>query len=453
MESGKNHDNGLEIIARWESFSEEEKIMAIRDLAGSGPELAIAPVLSGITSSRFAVRNEAKKGLELIRSQVNGFFTDPEQKERVLRGMKTSTSVCYRIYARVRPEMPPGELGYFFKLLLEFEGKGPYFAYMLVYKGIMSPDAMEQTMAGLSDFKRLALIDQYLQAPPGVRFKFGFSFIRLLKSITQREAVIRFYAALFDRQQDADPLLNNISPDLRDTNKIKAVELQSPSPEIKIQGLKALAMLSTEISPDLLMDILSKEKRLKVRSAVYEIIENSSMGVYADLFYPVLEIFYNCGKDEAFKAFKALVVSGKLPLYALLEMVRKTYPSLMPVIYNEISSLSRISFFIIQDIALNKDKYLNVNIDVNLACIFGMIKKRPERVVRILKKYDNIARDPLREEVTGFIEKTKDLLSKEKQSIETEFDSIIQGIRQEPGKNAGIIRSFFRGTIEKNWKC
>jgi len=121
----------------------------------------------------------------------------------------------------------------------------------------------------------------------------------------------------------------------------------------------------------------------------------------------------------------------------------------MPVICNEISSLSRISFFFIQDIALNKEKYSNANIDVNLACVFGMIKKRPERIVRILKKYDNIAKDHIREEVTGFIEKTKDLLSKEKQSIETESDAIIQGIKQEPEKHTGIFKSLFRGSIEK----
>ena len=220
---------------------------------------------------------------------------------------------------------------------------------MIVYKGIISLEVMEQPMNSISDFRCLALVDQYLQASPSVRLKFGFSFIRLLRSIKQREAVIQFYAGLFDRQQDGDPFLNNISLDLRDPEKIKAIELRSQSPELKIKGLKALAMLSTKISSDLLVDILTTEEVLKVRWVIYEMIENSSMGVYADLFYPVLEIFYKCDKEEAFKAFKALVVSGKLPLYTLLERVRESYPSLMPIINNEISSLSRISFFIIQD--------------------------------------------------------------------------------------------------------
>jgi adenylate cyclase class 1 len=449
MESGKKQHNDPDIMIKWNTFSEEEKIMAIRDSAELDPEIAINPAFSGITSYHFAVRNEAKKALEGIRSQINTLLTDVENREHYLKGMKASASVCYRIYALIRPDMPQNEIGYFFKLLLEFQGKGPYFAYMVLYKGVLHLDAMEQTMNGVSDFRRLALVDQYLQASPSIRLKFGFSFIRILRSIKQREAVIQFYAGLFDRQQDADPFLNNISSDLRDPDKIKAIELQSHSPEVKIRGLKALAMLSAKVSSDLLVDILTTENVPKVRWTIYEIIENSSMGVYADLFYPVWGIFYKCSKEEAVKAFKALVVSGKLPLYTLLEMVRKGHPSLMPMLYNEISNLSRISFFFIQDIALNKKKYLDTNLDVNLACVLGMIQKRPERVVRILKKYDNITQDGIREGITRFIEKTKHLLSKEKDSIETEFEPMVQKISQESIKDTGIIRSLFKEPIEK----
>ncbi len=449
MESSKKQHNDPDIMIKWNTFSEEEKIMAIRDSAELDPEMAMNPAFSGITSYHFAVRNEAKKALEGIRSQINTLLTDVENKEHYLKGMKASASVCYRIYALIRPDMPQNEIGYFFKLLLEFQGKGPYFAYMVLYKGILRLDVMEKTLNGVSDFRRLALVDQYLQASPAIRLKFGFSFIRILRSIKQREAVIQFYAGLFDRQQDADPFLNNISSDLRDPDKIQAIELRSHSPEIKIRGLKALAMLSAKVSPDLLVDILTTENNPKVRWTIYEIIENSSMGVYADLFYPIWGIFYKYSKEEAVKAFKALVVSGKLPLYALLEMVRKDYPSLMPMIYNEISNLSRISFFMIQDIALNKEQYLDTNVDVNLACVLGMIQKRPERVVRILKKYDNITKDGIREAITQFIEKTKDLLSKEKAGIETEFEPMVHKISQGSIKDSGIIRSLFKEPIEK----
>ncbi len=449
MEFGKTDDGNQNIEAKWDSFTEEEKVKAIRKAAEFDPEHTIIPVLIGISSYQFSVRIEAKKGLELIRLKISSLLKDPGNEEQYIKGMKASASVCYRIYAQIKPDMQPKDMAYFFKLLLDFEGKGPYFAYMAVYNGIISLGTMEQLINSFSDSRRLALLDQYLQAIPSVRLKFGFSFIRFLKSIKQREAVINFYADLFDRQRDADPFLNNISPDFRDPDKILSIELQSQSPETRIRGLKALSMISTKISTNLLIDILKTEDVRKVRFAIYEIIEKSSMGAYADIFYSLLDIFYKCDQDEAFQAFKALVVSGKLPVYTFLEMVRENYPSLMAMINRELSTLSRISFFIIQDIALNKEKYLKANFDVNLACVLGLIKKRPERVIEIFKKYDNVTKDEIREDITRFIEKIKELLSQEKQSIETEFEPIIQGIGQESTKNTGLIRSLFKDSTGK----
>ncbi|MCP4764411.1 MAG: pentapeptide repeat-containing protein, partial [archaeon] len=120
--------------------------------------------------------------------------------------------------------------------------------------------------------------------------------------------------------------------------------------------------------------------------------------------------------------------------YTLLKMVRNNYPTLMPVINIEISSLSKISFFIIQDIALNKEKYLKSNFEVNLACILGMIKKRPERIVKLLTKNNTDSKDSASIDAANFIKKTKQLLAQEKKSIETEFDPIIKLIKEESTK-------------------
>jgi len=184
------------IESNWNNYSEEEKIRIIHDAADLEPEQSIIAVLAGITSYQFSVRNEARKGLELIRLKISNFFSEYEDKEQYLKGMKVSASVCFRIYSLIRPDMTPKENNYYFTLLLDFEGKGPYFAYLAVYNETIPLGAMEQMMNTFSDYRRLALVDQYLQATPSARLKFGFSFIRLLKSIKQRDAVINFYAPL-----------------------------------------------------------------------------------------------------------------------------------------------------------------------------------------------------------------------------------------------------------------
>jgi len=435
--------------SQWEKLSEEEKAVVVENSSDSEPSLAILPVLAGITSYHFSVRNNARKSLEIIKSKIENFLTDPSDKDQYLKGLKESASVSSRIYNQIDPDMPFNELSYFFKILLEFEGKGAHFAFKAIYKGLITVGAMEKIIPTVSESARLAFVDQFLQTSPSVRLKFGFSFNRILRSIKHREPVIEFYANLFDEQREADPFLNNINPELRNPGHIITNEIQSFASEIKITGLKALAMIVTKISPELLLDILAIEEVKKVRIAIYEIIESSSIGVYAELFYPILEIFYNCDKQEAFHAFKALVVSGKVPLYTLLELVRNNYPALMPVINIEISTLSKISFFIIQDIALNKDKYSNSNFELNLACVLGMIRKRPERVVKILKRYDNDSRDAVRIDVTQFIEKTKQLLSQEKISIETQFDPIVQRVKVESKKSKGLLQTLFINSSEK----
>ncbi len=449
MEFIQKHHREAEIEAKWAGFSEKEKIKALRDADESDPEFAIFVALAGIKSHQFTVRNEARKSLDLIQSKIAGLLADPDDKEKYLRGMKASASVCYRLYEQIKPGMPLKEAGYFFKLLFDFEGKGPYLALKTAYNGIISPVAMEQMMNTFSDLKRLALVDQYLQETPGARLRFGFSFIRILKSVKQRDAVINFYASLFDRQRDADPFLYNISEELRNPDKIQSTELRSQVPEIKIRGLKAMAMISSKIPSDLLNRLLSMEDNRKIRLVIYEIIEKSFMGTYADVFYPILEILYKCDLEEAFQAFKALVVAGKLPLYTLLEMVRDNFPLLMPMIHKELSTLSRMSFFVIQDMALNKEKYQITNLDVNLSCILGIIKKRPERVLKILKNYDNVTNDNIREDVTRFIEKTNSFLLQEKKSIETEFEYIVQKLGKETNKDTGIIKSFFKDSPYK----
>ncbi|MFH2092860.1 MAG: class I adenylate cyclase [Pseudomonadota bacterium] len=433
----------------WEKLSEEQKSYMIEKSIQLDPNIAILPVLAGIISYHFNVRNQARIALDKIKSSMRKLLTDSQDKLEYEKGLMLSESICARIYAQISPDMQLKEMSFFIKILLEFEGKGACFAFNALYNGTISVAAMLKIMGIVSEAAKLAFVDQYLQATAGTRLKFGRMFRNILKSIKDRDAVILFYASLFDRQRDADPFLNNINTELRDPKLIFSTELQSQSPEIKIMGLKALSMIVNEISPDFLLDMLVTEEVLKVRIAIYSIVENSTMGCYATLFYPILELFYKSSKKEALCIFKALVVTGKLPLYTLLEMVRENYPTLMPDILIEISSLSKISFFVIQDIALNKEKYLHLNFDINLACVLGMIKKRPERVVKILKNYDDVSEDHLRMNVIQFVEKTKQLMSKEKKDIESEFHPFIQQVKRASDDFKGVLSSFFTSPTEK----
>ncbi len=159
------------------------------------------------------------------------------------------------------------------------------FSFQAVYTGLVSVAAMQKIIYTIPETSRLAFVDSYLQTSPDIRLKYGFSFKKILRSIKQRDTVVKFYADLFDAKRDADPFLNNINPDLRDPGQIISNEIKSLSLENKIMGLKALSMIVAKIPADLLLNILTTREVKKVRIVIYNIIENSSMGVYPELFY------------------------------------------------------------------------------------------------------------------------------------------------------------------------
>jgi adenylate cyclase, class 1 len=286
-----------------------------------------------------------------------------------------------------------------------------FFALQALYKGIVSVDALVKILNTVSETGRLSFVDQYLQTSISIRVKFGFTFNCILKNIKTRNSVLNFYALLFDMKRDADPFLNNLSFSLRDPSKIIKKELASELPKIKVVALKALALILSRLDSKLLLNILTKEGVRKVRITIYNIIKNASVGVYSELYEPTLNKFIISNSDEAKNSFRALVVTGEVPPHELIDIIKTKKSEFLPILKFELSLLSKVSFFI-QDVGLNRGKYAGSNFDINLTCVLEMIKKRPEQVVLILKKYDNDFNDSFRMDITNFIEMTKSLLTK-----------------------------------------
>lgn len=440
--------------SHWDALDDESKTHLIVQAGSLDPSLGILPVLEGLTSFQFNVRSLARKSLDELSGAIQELLNHPDDSKKFMEGQRSAVRVSARIYQQIRSEISFSEMNLFLNNLLVLGDKGAFFAFKALYQGRVTMDVMNKVIQDAQEADRLAFVDQYLQTTPAIRLGFAPLFKKILTTIKKREPVIDFYASLFDRKRDADPFLNNIAPSLRDPEKIIEMEIQSQSPANRIRGLKALSMLKARIPSKLILEVMADEEVKKVRLAVYSLIENSSMGLYPELFKPLFRLFSNCDTDEAVNIFKALVVTGKIPLHELMGLVRKTNPNILPNIHIEISSLSRISFFVIQDIALNKKKYLGENFDINLACIFGMIKKRPERVVRILKSHDAMDKTGLKMDAAGFVKKTTQLLIKEKQSIEEQFSLMARKVKQvQPEKTKKFFQSVIKDPAQKKMEA
>ncbi len=435
--------------ALWNEISEKQKVTFLESSILLGPNHAIAPVLKGLDSHQFAVRTQARKTFKIIQSKLHSMLGDPSDQEQYLNGMKASAEVCSYIFPRFTFGISLEEQRNYFKIMLMLEGNGAHFALKTVYMNLVKISVVEKTVLNMPEVYRLRFIGEYMRATPGIRLKFGEPFRRMIKSIKDRKAVVKFYAGLFDTNQDADPILYNIAPELRDPRQIISQYVQSKSPVIINRGLKALAMTTPKISIDLMLGILRKEKDPVVRKTLYKIIENSTLGSYPEMFYPIMELLEKSDVQESVYAFKAMIVSGKLPLYELLDLIKEKHPTLMGHIYKEIAKLSKISFFFIQDIALNRELYLKSHMEINLAAAFGMIKKRPERVVTIIKHHIDKSEIQIQKGLSQFVKKADQLLNKEKLSIVKKFKRIAQKIEKKPEKQDGLFDAIFSSLPKK----
>ncbi len=413
----------------WEAADSGQKDHLIRLAQELAPSQGILPVLAGLDAQHYSFRNLARESLAAVKIKLDEML-DARYRQPEPAALQESVLTAGKIYARITTGISLADINFYFKTLLEIGGHGPYYAFKLLYKGDLSTAVLKKIMHTIPDAGKLAFVEQYIQSRPAIRIKFGFEFKNILGTVKSRKAVIAFYAFLFDMKRDADPFLNNLSYSLRDPDQLERMELVSKNADTRVNAVKALSMLTTRVDSGTLAGILEDEPEMPVRIAAYNVIEDSSQGTYADLFPQLMQLVLTKDRNEALPAFRALVVSSRGPLYPVVEAVKAGRPELMQDILEEIARLSRISFFFIQDMALHKTPYVQAHFDINMACILGLLKKRPERIVSIFKTYETNSSDALRMEAIDLIEKTKELLSKEKTNIESEFDIYLQRIKK-----------------------
>ncbi|PIE62006.1 MAG: adenylate cyclase [Desulfobacterales bacterium] len=414
--------------SHWADLDPSQKSELISRASLFPKALGILPILKGLFSYHYNIREAARKSLGKVVSDIGRGLEASFNSKAFKDAEQDAARVAGKIYLEISSTMAFPDKCLIFSALMDLGDPGAFVAFKALYQDRISMDIFKRGIQNMTETQRLALTEQYIQATPEIRLRFAGLFKGLLKGIQDREAVMDFYACLFDKKQDVDPFLNNIAPELRDPNHIVQSELGGANADRQVRGVKALSMIQSRVSDRVLKTLLMGNPAKKVRMAVYSLIENSSMGLYPDMFDTLFHHIDTADTGESMAVFKALVVSGKYPFHELIRRVREKCPGMISLILLEISDLTRLSFFAVQDIAMNKDKYQGVNFDINEACIFGMIKKRPERVVKLLHMYQKSTAQGTETAMASFIAKTTRLLLREREHIEQEFKAIEAGI-------------------------
>ncbi|MCD4742145.1 MAG: class I adenylate cyclase [Desulfobacteraceae bacterium] len=434
----------------WDLLDQNQQCQMLENVSELTPSQAIQPIIAGLLSYHYLLRNKAREAIEIIQSKMIKALNSKENKTLYLKAIEESACFCSKIFLLIKPGMPLSELNFYFQTLIKSGGQGPFYAWKTCFSGMISMQAFNTITQALSEKENFILTDQYLQSSPQVRRKWALSFKKILRTIKSKKEIVSYLSNVFDNNKGVDPFMFNISL-LRNIDHELLNDLHSPDETIRETTLKAVFLIHDALDSEFIINRLENEKNNNIRVVLLKIIEFSSIGTYPHTILTdcLLNIFKKHNVNEAFHAFKALVVTKGIPLYKLIAEVLKFRQDILIEVLEEISSFSRISFLLIQDVAQNKKEYFKHNALVFKAFILGIVRKRPERVINILKKFENYPDELIRDQVSEFIDKINQLLEKQKGEIEEEIKSLISTDGYKPEPKSGFFKGFFFSETDK----
>lgn len=450
----------------------------------------VKAVMAGLTSFHFSVRNKAKETLAVLqKSIISGLNAGDKEK-----GLLDSALLSVHVYKNIHENLSVPDLKLYFEILLESGGRSPFYAWKLCQSKMFSIKTISNTINLLSEPCRLVLVNQYLASPPSVRREYAEQFVRILREITDQKAVLGFYASLFDMEIPADIFLENIKESLRNSYNI-IVNYVNNTEELSNQernrALKAVAMITPVINPSLLLKIITTDRSIEVRKTALKIVECAPVSTYTRLTDTIIDLVskYKLSKRatlqpsgimtnqsteviadnlkpdfaEVLEIFKAAVSSRhkKQPHLKLLEQpftisgliqrVRKDIPELIPIILDDIASLSKFALCFIEEMAEDPTGTLFQNSDIEHALICGMIRKRPERIIKIFEAYLNHPVHSIKVSLSKLIEKISSSLTEEKGELKRQFDQLIATATPSKQKKekTGFFKNLFGTSLEQ----
>ncbi len=449
----------LSFEQNWEKAKEKEQLSLIERALKLSPGQGVSPVLAGMNSFYFSVRDKAKYGLLYFRTKIFKLMENYASNEEFIYALKESALFSAKIYNELKSDMPVQDIRFYCEVLLESGGRGPFYAWKFWQTQGISKETLKNIALAVSEKGRLYLVDQYLKAKPFVRKKFASEFIKILQSIKSHKSVIEFYAWLFDNKRCADPFLFHLNPDLMNTDVIISQDIGSSDPETRAQGLKALSMIIPAIEPSFLVNFISDKEDSIVRSAVFKIVGNSPHGTYSFLFeniYNFLCKSETIKQSEALEAVIALFACRSFSFSKLIDNLSCDVPQFTADLSEKISSLSELSFSIIIKMAENEDFFQNSSKQIYKAILYGMIIKRPERILKILEKHRKSSNFEFRMAVIQLINSITEFLSREKQEVNEEISRFKIKYKQisslNSSKKNSIFENIFSDSVGKKLK-
>ncbi len=433
----------------WETLDEAEKKSVIETSADLPPSRAVLPIIEGIGSYHYSLRNRAREALEAVKEKITALLAESEDEKAYRSALTESDLFCSRIYREIRSGVPVSEAALYFKTMTEAGGMGPFYAWKLLYTGLIPAGKLGVMVDKVSAPGRLALVAQYVESRPPVRKRWANEFKRIIRGINDEAAAIEFFAALFDMKSGYDPFYRNL-PVLQDPDVLVSKMARTGDTAEKKRLIKALFMLKDAMDPVFLKNFLGEDTDKEIRLTVLTVMAASDVRAYPGLEEILFDILLSRGTDEAVLAFKALVIQMAPPLYRLFEKIQTGRQEIIPSLLQEIAVPSRTALMIIQDMAFHRRIYSRLSTGIEKRLLLCLVCRKPEWVHNMLKKHETCSDDTLRLSVINFRRMIGDFFLQEKQRFQAECDALSAGASDTGStEKQGFFKKIFTSSLEK----
>ena len=275
----ERQDYVLNFSAMWHESDADKRLLMIRYAGEFPPEQGVGLVLFGMEDYTRKVKLETRKILRAFAEKIT------IRKGRMISQRTAIKSELFarRIYREMARTISLDELSTYISILLEINGRGPFFVWKYFIKDALPPNIFIDTINKLPEYLRLRFVSYYFKAEISEKRKRAGVIRTILSNIKETTTATLFIESIIDNAPDcrhADialggTILTDFMHLLKISTDVMKSEFNNDNEQEIITSLKIAGILE---NPDTLfrfLPLLDKTEPRRVRLSCIDVLGKS----------------------------------------------------------------------------------------------------------------------------------------------------------------------------------
>ncbi len=392
----ERQDYVLNFPVMWHDSDADTRLAMVRYAGELPPEQGIGLVLYGMQDYTRSVKLETRKILKTLADKIT------IRKGRIISPKTAIKSELFarRIHREMSQTISLDELTTYISILLEINGRGPFFAWKFFIKGTLPPNIFIDTINTLPEYLRLRFVSYYFRSEISEKRKRAGAIRMILKSISEIETAARFIEDIIENAPNCrhagialgGTILTDFMNRLDISTAILKSEFISKDEQEVITCLKIAGIMRSPGSLYRFLPLLDKSEPRRIRLACIDVLGKSHNNRDSRITSALTTILDDDESGIVINAFKALI---RLNIFNLVDVTCALIDknnALRVKVYKCLSSMKA------EDIIAVLDKLPEpFSTDARRTVGKLFIRKNPERLKVILEYHKNSSDSHARE--------------------------------------------------------